>query len=62
MGSVKGIRYVDDFHLYFDTRADAEAGYSCLAQVAKRYELEVNDRKTEISEGPDTGEPLWKTL
>jgi hypothetical protein len=58
---VKGTRYVDDFHLYFDTRAEAENAYSSLTRIAKRYELEVNDRKTEIYEGPDTGEPIWKT-
>lgn len=61
LGNLRGIRYVDDFHLYFDTRAEAEAGYAALNRVAKRYELEVNDRKTELFEGPDTGEPVWKT-
>jgi Reverse transcriptase (RNA-dependent DNA polymerase) len=59
--TLRGTRYVDDFHLYFDSRAEAEAGFTALARVAKKYELEVNDRKTAIFEGPDTGEPPWKT-
>lgn len=61
LGSLRGIRYVDDFHLYFGTRGDAESGFAALAKVARQYELEVNDRKTQIFEGPDTGEPHWKT-
>ena len=32
-----------------------------MAKVAKKYELEVHDGKTELFEGPDTGEPAWKT-
>ena len=59
--ALRGVRYVDDFHLYFDSRAEAEAGFAVLARIAKKYELEVNDRKTELFEGPDTGEPPWKT-
>jgi hypothetical protein len=61
LGSISGIRYVDDFHLYFNTRSEAENAYSSLSRIAKAYELEVNERKTEIFEGPDTGEPPWKT-
>jgi hypothetical protein len=56
-----GSRYVDDFHLYFQTRAEAERAYSILTRVVRYFELEVNDPKTMILEGPDTGEPRWKT-
>jgi hypothetical protein len=59
--ALEGSRYVDDFHLYFDSRAEAEAAFTLLAKVARSFELEINDRKTTISEGPDTGEPRWKT-
>jgi hypothetical protein len=52
---------VDDFHLYFDARAEAETAFPMLTRIAKKYELEVNDQKTEVYEGPDTGEPIWKT-
>jgi hypothetical protein len=61
IGDLIGTRYVDDFHLYFDSRAEAETAYAALTRVAKTYELEVNDRKTDLYEGPDTGEPIWKT-
>ena len=39
------------------TARKLKGAYSALVRVAKKYELEVNDRKTEIFEGPDTGEP-----
>lgn len=61
IGQFKGVRYVDDFHLYFETRAEAESAYAALTRIAKKYELELNDKKTELFEGPDTGEPNWKT-
>jgi len=57
-----GIRYVDDLSLYVETRAEAEAAYSSLARVAKQFELELNEGKTSIFEGPDVGQPAWKTV
>jgi Reverse transcriptase (RNA-dependent DNA polymerase) len=59
--NLHGIRYVDDFTLYFETRAEADNCYATLSRIAKRYELEINERKTDIFEAPDTGEPHWKT-
>lgn len=60
--SLVGIRYVDDFSLYLETRAEAEAAYSSLAKIAKQFELELNEGKTAIFEGPDVGQPSWKTV
>jgi Reverse transcriptase (RNA-dependent DNA polymerase) len=56
-----GIRYVDDFHLYFGTRAQAEQALTNLIAAAKEFELEVNQTKTEIIELPESLEPRWKT-
>jgi hypothetical protein len=56
-----GIRYVDDFHLYFATRAEAEEALAALIAAAKEFELEVNQTKTEIIELPESLEPRWKT-
>ncbi len=59
--SICGLRYVDDFSLYFESKSKAEAAHLALTRIAKRYELDINDSKTEVAEGPDTGEPNWKT-
>jgi hypothetical protein len=56
-----GIRYVDDFHLYFATRAEAEQALTNLIAAAKEFELEVNQTKTEIIELPESLEPRWKS-
>jgi hypothetical protein len=58
---LRGTRYIDDYHLYFDTLANAEKALSGLYRVAAEYELEVNDAKTEIIELPEPLEPSWKT-
>lgn len=58
---LRGTRYIDDYHLYFDTLAEAERALSGLHRVAAGYELEVNDAKTEIVELPEALEPSWKT-
>ena len=58
---LRGTRYIDDYHLYFDTLAEAETALSGLHRVAAGYELEVNDAKTAIIELPEPLEPSWKT-
>jgi Reverse transcriptase (RNA-dependent DNA polymerase) len=58
--SLRGTRYVDDYHLYFSTVADAEKALATLHEVAHKFELEINDPKTEVVELPETLEPLWK--
>lgn len=58
--SLSGARYIDDYYLYFSTLAEAERGLATLHEVTHRFELEINDPKTEIVDLPDILEPLWK--
>jgi hypothetical protein len=48
-----GVRYIDDYHLYFKTRADAEKALAALHVVTQSFELQINGPKTEIIEIPD---------
>lgn len=59
--AIRGTRYIDDYYLYFETQAKAEQALSLLHKIAKEFELEINDPKTEIMELPEQLEPLWKT-
>jgi len=61
VSNLVGIRYVDDFNLYFGTRAEAEEALAALIAAAREYELEINQSKTEIVELPESLEPRWKT-
>ena len=56
-----GVRYIDDYHLYFRTRADAELALAALHTVTQSFELQLNGLKTEIVELPESIEPAWKT-
>ncbi len=58
---LKGVRYLDDYHLYFSTRADAERALAALHTVAQSFELQLNGPKTEIVQVPEAIEPPWKT-
>ena len=59
--SLRGTRFIDDYHLYFASRGEAERALAALHQVARMFELEINDTKTEVSEIPDVFEPKWKS-
>jgi hypothetical protein len=59
---LKGTRFIDDYHLYFRTRADAEKAIAALHGVARYFDLEINDAKTEIVELPEAIDPSWKTI
>jgi hypothetical protein len=61
-GITQGLRYVDDFHLYFPSRAGCEHAIAALHAACGQYELDVNDSKTLIEEVPDVSEPLWKNI
>ena len=39
---LKGTRYVDDYHLYFRSRANAEKAFAELHRIAGQFELEIN--------------------
>jgi len=58
---LRGVRYIDDYHLYFATRADAEAALAILHAVTQGFELQLNGPKTEIYNVPEAIEPSWKT-
>ena len=59
--NLSGVRSVDDYYLYFQTISEAETALSVLHGVARRYELEINDPKTEIVQLPDAFERPWKS-
>jgi hypothetical protein len=56
-----GVRYIDDYHLYFSTRAEAERALAALHTVTQNFELQLNGLKTEIIDVPEAIEPPWKT-
>ena len=61
VGSLRGTRYIDDYHLYFSSRFKAEKALSELHKISSVYELDINDLKTSIQEIPESMEPDWKT-
>jgi hypothetical protein len=61
-GITQGLRYVDDFHLYFRSRGGCEQAIATLHAACRQYELDINDTKTLIEEVPDFSEPSWKSV
>jgi hypothetical protein len=58
---LQGVRYVDDYNLYFRSRSEAERALAALHSVTQGFELQLNGLKTEILELPEAIEPHWKT-
>lgn len=58
---LRGTRNIDDYYLYFDTVSEAETGLAVLHGIARQFELEINDPKTEVTSLPDILEPAWKS-
>lgn len=58
---LRGLRYVDDYYLYFATRSEAEAALAELHGVANHFAVEINPLKTRISELPEPIQPSWKS-
>ena len=61
-GITQGLRYVDDFHMYFRSRGACEQAIATLHAACRQYELDINDTKTLIEEIPDFSEPPWKSI
>lgn len=60
--SCNGIRYIDDFELFFISKSDAEKGLIILEMALKKYELEINHEKTKILELPIPIESEWVSI
>jgi hypothetical protein len=56
----QGLRYIDDFHLYYRSRGECEQAIAKMHSACRKYELDINDAKTLIEELPDVCEPPWK--
>lgn len=59
LGQVKGLRYMDDFYLFFNTLSEAENALSKLHTISKEFELELNPTKTSIKKLPESLEREW---
>jgi hypothetical protein len=58
---LKGLRYVDDYYLFFATRSEAEGALADLHSIANHFAVEINPLKTRISELPEPVHPSWKS-
>lgn len=54
-----GLRYVDDFTLFFSNRADAERALSFLSRAAGEYQIELNPEKTSILNITEESAEAW---
>ena len=61
LGELRGTRYIDDYHLYFPSAAEAERALAELHRIAGKFQIDINDLKTGIVDLPETIEPHWKT-
>jgi hypothetical protein len=59
MPGVRGLRYMDDFELYFDDPSAAEQGLAVLQEILLEFELRLNPRKTTVEQAPIGIEPEW---
>lgn len=55
-------RFMDDFEIIFSTRADAEDALGVLEAELYRYQLTLNQSKTNILELPHILEESWRTI
>jgi hypothetical protein len=55
-----GVRFVDDYYLYFATRRSAESALAELHRAASHFAVEINPLKTSIRDLPEALQPGWK--
>ena len=58
---LNGIRFIDDFTLFFRDKTEAQIALAKLHDILSRYELELNPHKTVIEEVPFILDPEWKS-
>lgn len=58
-GQLRGIRYVDDLEIGFQSYAEAEHVLGTIRSLLAEYELELNPRKTLINKLPLPLHPEW---
>ena len=56
---LKGLRYIDDYELVFDTEAEALAALSKLEEALLEFELHLNPSKTKVVPLPQQLEDSW---
>jgi hypothetical protein len=54
-----GIRYVDDYYLFFETQGAAESALAHLNRSLSDFELQINFEKTKICRVEDLQEDKW---
>lgn len=58
---LKGLRYLDDYELVFDSEAEALRALSVLENALLQFELHLNPSKTSVSRLPERLEDSWVT-
>ncbi|MEN4952820.1 RNA-directed DNA polymerase [Stenotrophomonas sp. TWI819] len=56
---LSGLRYVDDYYLFFRTRKGADNALASLIRLLQEYELQINFEKTRICETVELADDLW---
>lgn len=54
-----GTRYVDDYHLYFNSLADLERAKTVIQSELNKLNLTTNESKTEVKNVPEIFEDSW---
>ena len=59
--NLNGVRFVDDYFLYYATRSEAESALADLHRAASQFAVEINPLETVIIELPEPLQPRWKS-